>query len=62
MVKLRVKKKKSAKDLFDNVFAMFSSDFLYLSIYCGYKSVRFKWIPTTYAFIKKQTKGTLAVI
>ena len=29
---------------------------------CMDKSMQFKWVPTTYAIIKKQTKGTLAVI
>ena len=29
---------------------------------CIDKSMQFIWVPTTYAFIDKQTKGTLAVI
>ena len=38
-------------------FVFFFPDFLYKSICC----IKFKWIPTTYAFIKKQSKSTLAV-
>ena len=29
---------------------------------CIDKSMQFKWVPITYAFIKKKTKSTLAVI
>ena len=29
---------------------------------CIDKSLQFKWVPKTYAFIKKYTKSTLAVI
>ena len=29
---------------------------------CIDKSMQFKWVPTTYAFIKKYTTSTLAVI
>ena len=29
---------------------------------CMDKSMQFKWVSTTYAFIKKYTKSTLAVI
>ena len=68
-------KNRSAKDLFDIAYAMFS-DFLYKSMCCGY-SLNFDviqmrthnvclykvlWVPITYGFIKVKTKSTLAVI
>ena len=29
---------------------------------CIDKSMQFKWVPTTYAFVKKQTKSTLSIV
>ena len=63
-------KARSANDLFNDVYAIYCVFFL---IFClkAYvvgthlnciKLMQFKWVPTTYAFIKKQTKSTLAVI
>ena len=49
-------KKRSEKDLFDDDYAIF----LILNAYvvgthlnCIDKSMQFKWVPTTYAFVKK---------
>ena len=53
------KKKKSAKDLSNDAYVIFFSDFLYKGICCGHQ---FELHPTTYAFIRKQTKSTLAII
>ena len=60
---LRVHLKRSVKDLSNDSFAMFFvlfySDFLYKAyvvvthLNCIDKSMQFKWVPTTYAFIKK---------
>ena len=58
------KKKKNAKDLSNNADAMFLYVFFFLIFFikayvvgthlnCIHKSMRFKWVPTTYAFIKK---------
>ena len=33
-----------------------------MQLNCIDKSMQFKWVPTTYAFVKKLTKSTLAVI
>ena len=62
---LRVKRR-SVKVLFDDVYVIISSDFLYKNIFVAthlncidksmqfkFFSMQFKWIPTTYAFIKK---------
>ena len=52
------------------VLLLFFFWFSYKSICCGYsfelyrlfdKSMQFKWVPTTYAFIKKWTKSALAI-
>ena len=60
-------KKRSVKDLFDDVNAIFFLIF-FIKVFMGThlncidKSMQFKWVPTTYAFIKEWTKSTLAVI
>ena len=54
-----LKKKRSAKDLFDEVYAIFFSDFLYNSYVVGThsnfssKSMQFKWVHSTYDFLRK---------
>ena len=54
-------KKRSAKALFDDIYAIFS-DFCIKAyvvdthLNCIDKSMQFKWVPTTYAFIKKVDK------
>ena len=65
-------KTRSANDLLNGAYAMFCVFFLLIffvktyvvgtHLNCINKSMQFKWVPTTYAFIKKQTKSTLAVI
>ena len=53
------KKKRSAKDLFDDVYAIFFLIFFTKAyvvgthLNCINKSMQFKWVPTLYAFIKK---------
>ena len=63
---LRYILKRSANDLFNGIYAVIciflSSDFLNESMFWVLKSMQFKRVPTTYAFIKKKTKNTLAVI
>ena len=62
ILRVYFKKKRSAKDLSndanydrdDFVLFFFLSDFLYKSIML--------WVPITYAFMKKKTKCSLAVI
>ena len=60
--------KKSEKDVFDDDYAIFLSDFLYKAyvvgtyLNCIDLSMQFRFVPTTYAFTKKYTKSTLAVI
>ena len=50
--------RRSAKNLFDDVYPIFS-DFLYKAyvvsthLNCIDKSMELNWVPTTYAFIKK---------
>ena len=60
---IQFKKKKSAKDLSNDAYAMFFVCFLHIAFIKAYvvgthlncidKSMQFKWVPTTYAFIKK---------
>ena len=52
------KKKRSEKDLFDIDYAIFLIFFINAYVVgthlnCIDKSMQFKWVPTTYAFIKK---------
>ena len=65
-------KQRIAKDLSNDAYAMILC-FLFLIFFikayvpgtnlnCIDKSVQYKWVPTTYAFIKNWTKSTLAVI
>ena len=57
----------SSKDLFDDVYVIFFSYFLYKAYVVGTKlnciimSMQFKLVPTTFALKKKLTKNTLAV-
>ena len=49
-------KKRSEKDLFDIDYAIFLIINAYVvgtHLNCIDKSMQFKWVPTTYAFIKK---------
>ena len=60
-------KTRSAKDLFDDVYAIFLLFFIKAYVVgthlnCIDKSMQFKWVPTTYASIKKWTKSILTVI
>ena len=55
----RYTKKRSAKNLLDDVYAIFFLNF-FIKAYvvgthlnCIDKSMQFKWVPTAYAFIKK---------
>ena len=55
--KKKKKKKKNAKDLLNNTNAMFFVCFFFLliffiKVYAVDKSMQFKWVPTTYAFLK----------
>ena len=64
-VHLKKKKKKTAKDLSNNAYAMFLYVFFFFLIFfikayvvgthlnCIDKSMQFKWVPTPYAFTKK---------
>ena len=60
------KTKRSAKDLSNDEFyflIFFIKAYIVDShLNCIDKSLQFKCVPTTYAFIRKQTKSTLAVI
>ena len=52
------KKKRSEKDLFDIDYAIFLIFFINAYVVgthlnCIDKSMQFKWVPTTYAFIKQ---------
>ena len=58
----------SSKNLFDDVYVIFFSYFLYKAYVVGTKlnciismSMQFKLVPTTFALKKKLTKNTLAV-
>ena len=65
ILKVHLKKtKKTAKDLSNNAYMMFFICFFFLIFFikayvvgthldCVDKSMQFKWVPTTYAFIKK---------
>ena len=60
-------KTRSAKDLFDDVYVIFLLFFIKAYVVgthlnCIDKSMQFKWVPTTYASIKKWTKSILTVI
>ena len=64
-------KQRSVKDLSNAAYCVFFFFFLifFIKVYavgthlnCINKLMQFKWVPTTYAFIKKKTKSTLAVI
>ena len=48
-------KKRSAKDLFDDVYVIFFLIFFIKAFVVGthLNSMQFRWVPTTYAFIKK---------
>ena len=69
---LRVHFKDQRKAISNDAYAMFLCCFLLIFFIKAYivgthfncidKSMQFKWVPTTYAFIKKKTKSTLAVI
>ena len=62
-----VSKTRSANDLFNSAYAMFRFFYSFFLIFflkayvvgthlnCIDKSMQFKWVPTTYAFIKKKT-------
>ena len=57
----------SSKDLFDDVYVILFSYFLYkayvvgTNLNCIVMSMQFKLVPTTFALKKKLTKSTLAV-
>ena len=57
----------SSKDLFDDVYVILFSYFLYktyvvgTNLNCIVMSMQFKLVPTTFALKKKMTKSTLAV-
>ena len=60
LLRVHFKKKRSVKDLFDDVYAIFFFLIFFIKAYvvgthlnCIDKSMQFKWVPTTYAFIKK---------
>ena len=56
-------KKLSSKDLSNNAYVMFFADFILIALIkayvvgthlnCIHLWMQFKWVPTTYAFIKK---------
>ena len=48
-------KTRSANDLFNDAYVVFCGFFLifFQKAYVADKSMQFKWVPTTYAFIKK---------
>ena len=55
--------------IFNDVYAIFCFMIFFIKAHvvgthlnCIDKSMQFKWVPTTNAFIKKYTKSTLAVI
>ena len=63
-----LKKKRSVKVLSNDAYVIFFLIF-FIKAYvvgthlnCIDKPMKVKWVPTTYAFIRKQTKSTLAVI
>ena len=66
-------KTRSANDLFNGAYAMFCGFFFFLIFFlkayvvdthlnCIDKLMQFRWVPTTYVFIKKWTKSTQALV